>query len=85
MTKNEYLTVDKKLYDDMYNQFLAAMKEATLYKNALIAAKVSFDRLSTLAYENGLEGTKEWDAVAGGADIYNVCDLIRQILKGTAA
>jgi hypothetical protein len=58
-------------------RMIAAAPE--LYE-ALKAADDAISAMSKTALETGMEGTSQWDAVAGGADIYGVQDKIRAAL-----
>ena len=48
---------------------------------ALKAALRCLELIPTLAYENNLAGTKEWDQVCGGANLFCVIDSIRAAVK----
>jgi hypothetical protein len=43
-------------------------------------AGAAFEVMSREAYRCGIEGSKEWDDIAGNADLYGALDVIRAAL-----
>lgn len=51
---------------------------------ALKACLVTFEALASNAFHEGLEGTSEWDRIAGAADLHGRTDSVRAaIAKAT--